>query len=215
MLDDESNWSPAWDFDDAQDARVRLLQRLGRNDEARAVLRHLAHRAITDGDDGVVDLFDQLEELGEDETTLAPLRIRMQRVRKPEPGPGTGATAPTIPVSVLFVGGNETQSAYEDALQGWFTDAYPGCRLEFRFSGWGSNWGRLVDDLTRRLDGADALVLMRFVRTGLGRAMRRAASNQAKPWVACSGHGREALRLAIGHAVDKARQIKQKSTPTA
>jgi hypothetical protein len=205
LLDDENAWSPAWEHEDAFDAKIRLLLNLGRTEEATAALHDLAHRHMTTGEETAIDLIERLEELGAEPTLVDALRCRLDDL-KPTPEPVT--TKEPVSVSILFVGGNETQQGYEQALQEWFTGAYPGSGLEFRFPGWSSNWGRTTDELERRLEGGDAMVLMRFVRTGLGRAMRRAASDQSKPWIACSGHGRDAMRRAIEAAVDKARRLK-------
>jgi hypothetical protein len=43
---------------------------------------------------------------------------------------------------------------------------------------------------------------MTFVRTNLGRHVRRRCSEEGRPWVPCTGHGRESLRRAIETAVE-------------
>jgi hypothetical protein len=55
--------------------------------------------------------------------------------------------------------------------------------------------------MTRRIREADAVVIMRFVRTLLGRTLRALCSEHDRPWVACTGHGRDSLLGAIEEAV--------------
>ena len=70
-----------------------------------------------------------------------------------------------------------------------------------QFSGWTANWGKILKRLDHELHSADVLILMRFTRTMLGRAVRKRASEQGLPWVACTGHGRQSLQRAIEEAV--------------
>jgi hypothetical protein len=73
--------------------------------------------------------------------------------------------------------------------------------LTFDFTGWSSNWGRSLDVIERRIAASDAVVVMRFIRTLLGRTVRALCSEHDRPWVACTGHGRDSLLAAIEQAV--------------
>jgi hypothetical protein len=44
-------------------------------------------------------------------------------------------------------------------------------------------------------------MIMTFVRTLLGRRIRRTAGEAGLPWVACTGHGRAAIEAAIDRAI--------------
>jgi hypothetical protein len=50
----------------------------------------------------------------------------------------------------------------------------------------------------------DALVLMHFVRTELGRALRRLASELGVPWIPCTGKGYDSMERALRAAIDLA-----------
>lgn len=51
------------------------------------------------------------------------------------------------------------------------------------------------------LSRARVLVLMRYVRTMLGRSIRKRASELEIPWVACTGSGRASMLRAIEQAI--------------
>jgi len=210
LLSDEKSWSPAWDLEDVLDARVRLLLNLGRNQEVVATFSKLVHKSITENDGSAEGLIERLEEIGADEAMLHELRLRLtaeqRKAASTDAAESLAEQTDPEPVSVLFVGGNETQANYEDWLARWFAESFSDCELVFRFPGWGSNWGRTTDELESRLGEANVLVLMKLVRTGLGRTMRRAASEQKKPWVACAGRGRASLQQSIAAAVARARR---------
>lgn len=109
------------------------------------------------------------------------------------------------PVLVLFVGGTEVQARYVKQIERSVRDRHGGgVRVEWFLTGWTGNW---IDDAKRieaKLPGASVLILMSFVRTMLGRRLRRAAGRAQVPWVACTGHGRAALEDAIDRAVQLA-----------
>ena len=73
--------------------------------------------------------------------------------------------------------------------------------LEFRTPGFNSNWDKTLEAVRGYRNRVDALVLMPFVRTQLGRALRRLGGEFDIPWVPCTGKGYDsmerALRLAI------------------
>ncbi len=111
--------------------------------------------------------------------------------------------SPTVrrPVGPVYVGGNEVQVRYEARLREEVSRRWPDVALDFDFTGWSSNWGRELPVIERRVADADAVVIMRFIRTMLGRALRELCGRHAKPWVACTGHGRDSLLGAIARAV--------------
>ena len=181
---------------------VGLWERLGRLEEARAALSELAHEAISDGSEEAWDWIERLEALGGDATSQ---RVRL-RADHQDASPPPAQVFFARPVSVVFVGGNETQRRYHEELRGWVEETWGAdkVRLQLESPAWSSNWGRQVERLSASIDQADALVLMRFVRTQLGRALRKKASDQEIPWVACTGHGKEWLKRAIHKAVEVA-----------
>lgn len=105
-------------------------------------------------------------------------------------------------ITIAFVGGNETQSRRRAAVETDLEQRFGGRVVMSWHSGWGSNW-----EATRKRVGselaadAEALVLMPLVRTGLGAGLRKAAGAAGRPWVACTGNGRQSMQQAIEQAL--------------
>ena len=206
MLDDDELISTGWTGSEQLEASIALLK--GRGDCARAatLLERLAH--VTLGQETLFaaqeaqDLVPELEALGVEgfptpelsRRILANLQTGVESEEAPE-------SDPQLRGRILFLGGNETQARYQEDLRRLIGSDFPRIELEFRHLGWSPNWGRQLDQLRGSLDRADAFVLMRFMRTMCGRSLRRTASRRDIPWIACTGHGRDAIEAAIRRAV--------------
>ena len=106
------------------------------------------------------------------------------------------------PIMIAFVGGNETQERYRAAIETDLERLFGGRVVVSWHSGWGSNW----EATRKRVDSelaadAEALVLMRFVRTGLGAGLRKSAGACRRPWIPCTGAGRQSMQQAIEEAL--------------
>lgn len=190
----------ALDPTSADALRLEVLRRIGRIEEARAIATALFYRAAGGGLRAFdpADLFDVLVELG-----LAPAELDDLARLLPSPPDGEEPAARLDePLHVLFVGGNETQDRYRDAVEAAVAERYAGMvRLTWFLSGWRSNWHTDAARVEAAYGQADVVVLMTFVRTHLGQRVRRSAGEAGLPWVACTGHGREAIERAIDRAV--------------
>ncbi len=106
------------------------------------------------------------------------------------------------PIAIAFVGGNETQERHRTAIE---TDLEQLFAAQVRMSwhsGWGSNW----EATRKKVDGelstdVEVLVLMPFVRTGLGAGLRKAAGAAGRPWIPCTGNGRQSMQQATEQAL--------------
>ncbi|HVF76222.1 MAG TPA: hypothetical protein VM938_14385 [Acidimicrobiales bacterium] len=180
--------------------RLEVLRRIGRIEEARAIALAMFYRAAGGGLRGfdAADLFHVLVELG-----LAPAELDdLARLLPSPPDGGEPATGLDRPVHVLFVGGNETQDRYRTAIDASVALRYDGkVRITWFLSGWRSNWHTDAARIEAAYGQADAVVLMTFIRTHLGQRVRRSAGDAGLPWVACTGHGREAIERAVDRAV--------------
>lgn len=180
--------------------RLEVLRRIGRIEEARAIATALFYRAAGGGLRAFdpTDLFGVLVELG-----LAPAELDDLARLLPSPPDGEEPAARLDePLHVLFVGGNETQDRYRDAVEAAVAERYGGMvRVTWFLSGWRSNWHTDAARVEAAYGQADVVVLMTFVRTHLGQRVRRSAGEAGLPWVACTGHGREAIERAIDRAV--------------
>ncbi len=187
--------------------RVDLLRRAGAPDEAAAITRGLFYRAAADRE-APLDAHDLLElmgELGVDDEELASLA---RLVPAASGAPASSATADEASVrlrrvvKVLFVGGNEVQARYHAAVDDHLGSTYGGqVSVEWFTPGWSANWGQEAARVEAAYPTSDALVLMSFVRTLLGRRLRRTAGEAGLPWIACTGHGRASLERAVERAV--------------
>ncbi len=199
--------------DDAADVeRVRVLARVGRVSAARAVATGLFWRAVN-GTTGPAfaapDLADLVEELGAPDAELADMRAAMARehtARDPlggEPAIAIGAR----PVRVVFVGGNEIQAQYVAEIERALPDHIS---VDWFMTGWSARWGPEAERIEAAYERADAVVLMQFTRTQLGRRLRRSSGEAGLPWIPCTGHGRDSLRRAILRA---AAVVEERRTP--
>ena len=94
------------------------------------------------------------------------------------------------PVRVLVVGGAELQARAEDAVRSKLKERHPHIRARFIRTGWSGNWSRTFAEIEREMRKHDALVIIRFMRTHLGREVRRAWDG---PWRFCWGGGPGAI----------------------
>jgi len=202
VLSDRSNYDPAWDAAEALDAKVRLFEAEGRYAEAANLLTAAAHEVLSKGDDrglavaeGLVDRIDGYG-IAKPDVGLSARIEALHRATVPDP---PRASRPTG--RVYFVGGNEVQARYEPWLRDEAARRWPDVSLDFDFTGWSSNWGRELPRIETCIADAGAVVVMRYIRTMLGRAVRETCGRHGKSWVACTGHGRESMMGAIERAV--------------
>jgi hypothetical protein len=201
-LENEEFYRPAWDPDDAALFRSRALEAEGRLDEAAAVLTVLAHGVLARGgheaDQEARGILDRIRGFG----AVEPDSVLVRRLEAaPAEAVSMASVASTVVGRVLFVGGNETQERYREDVTAWVKERWPNVGLTFEFPGWGSNWGRELPRVENLVKKADAVVLMRFVRTLFGMHVRRMCSQANIPWVACTGHGRDSMRGSIAAAI--------------
>jgi len=138
-------------------------------------------------------IVERLEELPEALEVVAPLRARLTKAeeRLEPPRPPTTST----PIRLLVVGGDEGQARYEAEIRQVLATDAPYIAVEFITTGWSSNWSSKAEEVVRRLDHADGLVMHYFIRTMFGRTVRKAAGS--KPWRSVGGHGRDGILRGI------------------
>ncbi len=201
ILEDRSRFDPAWKPTEALYTRVRLLEAEGRYADAAVLLCGAGHEIVSaDPERGLFaaeDLLERIASYGVDVPDPS-LVARVQALATSAP------PAPTIRSPkgrVYFVGGNEVQARYEEWLTAEASQRWPKVAIEFDFSGWAKNWGRNLPAIEGRVRNADAVVVMQFIRTLLGRTLRGLCGEHGLPWIPCTGHGRQSLLAAIERAV--------------
>lgn len=186
---------------DRMEARRVLYQVRGQHREEAQVLVELARHALGDRDLELArEYLDHAESLGLGKSQLAMEYRWAADLADSMPAPVTVDARQARQVSILLVGGNEVQARYDDAIRDHFRRLDPRLRIEFIHPAWSSNWNAEVEDVKRKLASHQALVVMRFNRTQLGRHVRRLAGEHGKLWFSCTGHGRDSLIRAIARA---------------
>ena len=203
LLKDRSRYEPAWDRDDATIARARCLEARGKYLDAVHVLQDLFHRlASRERDAGLDDaagVLDRIRGYGIDPSSYSNLTDRYNALAAQEsevvPAPHGGRAQS---VRVLVVGGAEQQARAEDMVRQKLRDTDPQVRVTFIQTGWSENWRRKFGEIEGAMASHDALVIVRFMRTHLGRRIREKWTGG--PWRSCWGGGHGAITGAVQRA---------------
>ena len=208
LLGTESGLRELLDPAEADLVRASVLQRLGAFEDAKAILLQLFYRAA----EGSLDRFDpadllaSLERLVSTEDELEALR---RLIRQP-----TESTQPALraPLHVLFAGGNETQAQYQEQITAALQERYgPDLTITWFTPGWDMNWIKDADRIVAAMPSAQAIVILTYMRTNLGRHLRKAANEHNLVWRSCTGQGRASMERSLISAINGALEL---TTPT-
>ena len=207
LLEDRPSYDPAWDLEDATIARARCYEDRGEYLNATAVLRDLFYRvASPEREAGLNDAAGVLERIRgygiKPDYYSAMTRRYNALVAQEAEAEGLVEPGPATPVRVLVVGGGEKQARAEDTVRSKLKEQYPNIRARFIQTGWSGNWSRPFSEIEREMKKHDALVIIRFMRTHLGREIRRSWNG---PWRSCWGGGPGAIVEAVAKAAAAAR----------
>jgi len=130
-------------------------------------------------------------------------------------GPEREVLKPDTPMEIVFVGGCQEQANNDLGIEAEISQRYEDLvTITWVHIDWTSNWKRDADRVVGRLErGADVLVLMPLVRTGMGWHVRREAGRLGVPWVACTGRGTGTVTRALEQAVQVVCQQGLSKTP--
>jgi tetratricopeptide (TPR) repeat protein len=185
-----------WSEDEIDNVAAALLERAGKLEECAVALQRMFYRARGEEDGvAVALLLEQLQCLNLPSVDVPLLRAQVAHLESPG-DTGDADEISLTGVRVLYVGGNETQVRYTEAIEKALHDRHPGMPVTFYYPGWDSNVGAHMKHLNRLLPSHHVVVINNFVRTNLGRQLRAACDGQL-PWRACTGHGRKSLETAI------------------
>lgn len=195
-----------WDPEEVAEARVRCLEARGETLDALVLLQELIHRYVTEGKlDEAEGLLDRIRRYGLDDDYFSDVAGRVSASRAEEEDrervPGGSKALRSRPARVLFVGGDERQSRVEDAVRAKVRRRAPHVEVTFIHPGWSGNWSQHLEKVRAQMPGHDALVLMRFMRTELGKQIRRHCD---KPWRSCWSSGHKGMADAILAAAEAA-----------
>lgn len=205
LMANSQHYSPAWRSEDAERSLLRMHELIGDFECARQLLRQLFYRLRESAEDHHLleaeIVLDDLKNLPNPCEDLDCLRQSLDQL-KDDHAQGEAAHEALLNgcvVRVLYVGGNETQAQYVDAILREVCEEYPGVTIEFDFPGWSSTWNRDLARVKGKLPQNDVVVINTLVRTQFGRGLR-AACGSSSPWLPCTGRGCAALTNSIKKA---------------
>ena len=207
LLSDPSRYEPAWSREEAAMALAHSHESQGRYAEATEVLRDYFHGYASLGTDaGLHDaqgILEKIKQFGIDPSTYKDMEDRYDAlVAESAQAEAEDDQGPRPEVKVLIVGGNEVQARAEPQVLKRLHKTHPHVRIAFIHTGWGSNWQKPLEEFQRKLPVFDAVVIMRFMRTELGKRIRKACSSH--PWRSCWGAGPTAQVQAVIRAAEAA-----------
>ena len=206
LLMDPAKYDPAWSRDDAVIARAHCHEARGEFLEATNVLRDLFFSLMAREAESSLDdaggLLQRIYGYSRDRSQCSDMTDRyeaaVQSFRELEAETGEDPP-PTRLVRVLVIGGSEQQARAEEAARREIKRRHPHIRPRFVYVGWGSKSDRALADFEREFEHHDALVILRFIRTNLGRQVRQRWPGD-RPWRFCWAGGPSAIAEAAGKA---------------
>ncbi len=205
LLDDHCSYSPAWASSEAEDAMIKMYELDGRFAEAGELLKRRFYKLREEGGDYNLyqarTVIEQIESFKIDDDSIPHLK---RLVEDHEEFAAEALTAADqlktgTAVNVVYIGGNETQSAYEKDIRVALLAKYPNLKIEFYYPGWDSNWNIHLAKVMPLIENSNVVVLNRLVRTLFGCHVRKAC-NADHPWLPCTGHGKKSLMDSIERA---------------
>ena len=214
LMADPENFDPAWGPTDAAWAAVAVHEVLGNYREAAVILRTQFHACLSSGDQGstleAADILERIRGYGLASEELGDLDSRLKALLEREPEMNGHAPA-DVPVCITVVGGDEQQVRYDESLRETFQNGSGKVDLHFRHTNWSSNHGEQFEQMRPLLNRSDCVVVLRRIRTNLGRNVRRHCSS----WIGCAGDSKSSIERAIRKAVGVARTRKVPATHIA
>ncbi len=201
LLEDEVKlgYDPAWEPTDAIWVAAGLREARGERELAASLVLKLAFRVLSEGRFGAAaeaaELADRAAALGAD---VGQLRAQLEDKPAPAENPHTGIRRA---VRIAVIGGDERLAGMEISIRNQVSGVDPAIELEFHPTDWSSNWGRQFDRLKPGLGRLDAIVVLRLIRTQLGRELRRSHAC----WVGCAGDSPACIGNAVLLAASRAR----------
>ncbi len=206
LLLSPTNYQPVWDEEDAIVARARCLESSGDLEIALEIVRPLFNRYATRGDlyeaEGILDnirSYGLPEELYVQETRRLEALMHIDVESKGDSAAKHFKRA-TGPLKVLFVGGDENQAKLKRGILEILKTRAPHVEVTFIFPGWSGNWSGHLEKVKAELEKHDILVLMRYMRTHLGREIRKACGK--KQWRSCWSGGSNGIADSIRAAAN-------------
>ena len=197
LLGESGCYEPAWQKEDAEIARARCYEIEGKYEETFQELLPFFHRFTTRagmGDESALDeaegMLRAIRQCGVEPAYLEKLEKRYEAVAGSF-GERESGVSENRSVRVLFVGGNEGQAKADETIRRKVAKRDEQIEITFVRSGWDSNWNVYAKHVERRLPTHHTVVIMRYIRTNLGKHIRKKCGERNIPWRFCwsPGHG--------------------------
>ncbi len=208
LLVDDDRWQKVWtDREDFESVRgvlaLRTSSALIRDPAIAGLFDAVYTAAARKNRPEAIALVELMQQLGAAPELLKPLRQAIDR-QAPPPKPRR-TTSSSRRIRVLFVGGDERQKNELDRIKGLIDGSDPAVTPVFVFPGWGSNWRPALDDVDRRLEHVEIVVMMRYMPTKFGENVRKLINQRRLQWRMSTGHGPHSIADAV---VDAARVVR-------
>jgi hypothetical protein len=195
LLQDFSSYDPAWTETDATWSAVRVLESLGEYQQASQLLIAEFHRILASNAYGANEegreILTRIKSYALTSIDFDTLEGRLEAVTPR--AVGSESPAQDAPLCITVVGGDELESGYDEAIRAWCNQRYPSIELHFRHTNWSSNHGDQLESMKSLIQRSDAVVVMRRIRTVLGRNVRR----MSKLWIGCAGESKSSIQCAV------------------
>ncbi len=148
-------------------------------------------------------IYEDVKEMRGDLAPLESLKQKLLAQLEPDEALDPDLVKEAGEITVIYVGGNETQKRYEEDVRKTFASKYPNVSIEYFCPGWSSNWNKVVDVIRPKLAKADGMLLSYYVRTMFGRTIRKACPDNC-PWWGADGHGKASIIRGLEKAIQHA-----------
>ncbi len=195
ILSDSDAHDPAWNLEDAAIASAQCHEVRGDHTRAIGILRKQFHKeAANESELGLHNahgILSKIRQYGVKESNYQDL-VNAYNAKAAAIDDDAGDSVQDRVIRVLVVGGAEQQAKSEEYVRRVLAEKHPNVRPTFVQTGWGANWHRPYEEFKRHADKHHALVILRFMRTNLGRRIREQWPSD-RPWRFCWSGGRKAL----------------------
>ena len=203
LLETDDEVSTGWPGEEVKEALLYLYYLRGDCNKAASVLEGYAHEVLTEGSPTSIqeanEFVESISELGCDPS---PELIGRIGTSAPNTDVVVKDSKKEITGKIVFLGGDAPEEKNTSWVNKRIAEEYPNVEIVYKHFGWGSNWGREVEQSARSLKGADAFVMIRLMRTMCGRKLRKIASENNVPWVPCTGIGKASIERSIRRAIE-------------
>jgi len=212
LLKQKKYFQPAWDAHDAGNCLIRLNEKDGNNKEAAVILKMRFFERLNSPDEvkrlDSVNILERIRELNtESQEEFQKLSSLLSAKNLTEDKITQMDSPAEVNMSLLLIGGDETQASYQADILSHFAKKMPRLKVDFVFSGWSSNWIYDYENINKRLDKYGAVILSPYVRTTLGQRVRKLCNERKKHRYNCTGKGKTFIIRSIESAVKMERSF--------